>query len=146
MTLHRKSYTCIPSILTILAIFAIALVAPAQDATSGHYLITNDNQNPNTATVFILGGTQTDPLLTDPVAVGTGGVGTGSPNDAAKTVITVNVGTTACAFVSNTGSGTVAGIRLPYTLPEPSQDPAPIRAWVASSRMEKRCMPHTMDP
>jgi hypothetical protein len=53
MTLHRKSHARIP--LTVLAVFAIAMVAPAQDATSGHYLITNDNKNPNTATVSFSG-------------------------------------------------------------------------------------------
>ena len=65
-------------------------------------------------TFYKIGGTQTAPTLILLVAVGTEGTGgTANVTAASKTIIVAKVGTEACAYVSNVGSGNITGIVVP---------------------------------
>jgi hypothetical protein len=101
--------------LVPVALFPLSRPSRAQDATTGtRYLITNDNKNPNTATIFETGGTAAAPTLTRVVAVGTGGVGDANAPEGARTVITAEVGKEPCAYVANPASNNITGIKV-YT-------------------------------
>jgi 6-phosphogluconolactonase (cycloisomerase 2 family) len=90
----------------LLSALSLQQLGLAQDAKGVKYLITNDNKNPNTATFYKIGGTQTAPVLTLLVAVGTGGAGGGG-------VSVATVGSEACAYISNGTSENITAIVIP---------------------------------
>ncbi len=95
----KRTLRALGMLLSAISLHQLGL---ADDAKEGKYLITNDNQEINTATFFEIGGTPTAPTLTLLVPpVETEGAGDISNTAASKTVVVAKVGKEACAFISN---------------------------------------------
>jgi 6-phosphogluconolactonase (cycloisomerase 2 family) len=101
--IFKKNLRGLGMLLSILPLHPLAL---ADDATAAKYVITNDNKNPNTATFYKIGGTQTAPTLTLLVAAGTGGDGASGWGS----VSVAKVANQACAYVSNRDSENITAI------------------------------------
>lgn len=86
---------------------------PGENAEiSRYYVMTNDAQNPNTATFYAATGTGLGLSLMKVGRVKTGGSGGGDGYFAAPTVAVLKSSSQDCAFVSDTASGDIAAINL----------------------------------
>jgi hypothetical protein len=96
---------------------AILLLAKSPNASSQHFVVTNDNQEgPNTATIYVAEGTPLNSKLKRVKTLPTGGEGVGGGRIyfAAIGEAILSDGAEDCVFVSDPGSSDIAGI-IPAT-------------------------------
>src|SRR5580704_5490050 len=97
---------------TGIAAAALTLVSFGGTMAATHYVITDDAQpGTNTATVYVAGGTESNPKLSQKKVVDTGGQGLGG-FFAAPDVAVLRDSQQQCAYVADGGSSDVAGISL----------------------------------
>src|SRR5438105_10680510 len=96
-----------------IALVAITFSAAFSFAQATHYVITNDDVvGANTATFYALGGTPTNPTLTQLAVVPTGGKGHGGGYFATPGVGVLRNPRGECVYVTDSNSSDVAGIDL----------------------------------
>lgn len=99
----QKYFT--PAIVLILV-----FLCSANSVAAARYLVTNDDvPGANTATLYLVSGSPTNPTITQKKVVPTGGKGLGGGYFAATGVALVNDGQEECMFVSDSGSSDIAG-------------------------------------
>ena len=96
---------------TAVALVIVGSGAANLHAATKHYVLTNDDVNgPNTATVFLVKGTPTNPKLTPVKVIQTGGQGLGGGTYGTVRQALARVGTTECFFVADANSNDIAAI------------------------------------
>jgi hypothetical protein len=99
--------------LLLMAIAIVIVESGAADlhAATKHYVLTNDDvAGPNTATVFLVKGTPTNPKLTPVKVIQTGGQGLGGGTYGTVRQAFARVGSTECFFVADANSNDIAAI------------------------------------
>jgi hypothetical protein len=98
-------------LLRAVAIVVVGSGAVDLYAATKHYVLTNDDvAGPNTATVFLVKGTPTNPKLTPVKVIQTGGQGLGGGTYGTVRQALARVSTTECFFVADANSNDIAAI------------------------------------